>query len=174
MTEKNLIKGLRRGEKKCFDELFELYYDKCYTYAMSLVKNTSATEDVIQNVFLKIWLGRTALDPSQNFGNYIITAVRNESISYLRLKYNRCKSGSDVPEVEDSTVDIMERLVLSETDSRIRDIIENMPEQRKKAFVMNRYDGKTAKQIASEMSLSQRTVERHIALAMADIRKGMS
>lgn len=174
MVEKRIIRGLKQGDRKCFDEIFEAYYDKCYTYAMSLVKNEAATEDVIQNVFLKIWLGRRGLDPTKDFDNYIITAVRNESVSYLRLKYNNCKAKGEIPEIEDSHEDIIAKVMYSETDTRLKELLEKMPAQRRTVFEKSRYENKSAKEIAKEMNLSPRTVERHIALAKADLRKGMS
>lgn len=174
MTNKKLIRGLKQGDKKCFDEIFEMYYDRSFAYAMSLLKNGAATEDVIQNVFLKIWLGRKTIDLSKDFDNYVLTAVRNEAISYLRLKYNNSKVNGEIPDVEDIHADIMANVIYSETNSRIRELIEKMPPQRRRVFEMNRYENKSAKEIAKEMNLSPRTVERHIALAMLDLRKGMT
>lgn len=174
VIKKKFIRGLKHGDRKCFDEIFEMYYDRSYAYAMSLLKNASATEDVIQNVFLKIWLGRRTIDLSKDFDNYVLTAVRNEAISYLRLKYNNNKVAGEVPDVEDVHTDIIANVVLAETNSRIRELIEKMPPQRRQVFEMSRYGNMSAKEIAKEMNLSPRTVERHIALAMQNLRKGMS
>lgn len=174
MTEKKLIRGLKQGDKKCFDEIFELFYDKCYAYAMSLLKNEAATEDVIQNVFLKIWLSRKDIDILKDFDNYVITAVRNESVSYLRLKYNSSKVSGEIPDMEDVHADVIAEVVYSETNSKIRELIEKMPPQRRRVFELSRYENKSAKEIASQLNLSPRTVERHIALAMLELRKGMS
>lgn len=81
MTEKNLVSKLRRGDKASFDELFNRYFEQCFTYAVSLLKDPDAAEDVVQNVFLKLWSGRERLDSSRQFRSYLLTAVRNESIS---------------------------------------------------------------------------------------------
>lgn len=81
MTEKNLVGRLRRGDKASFDELFNRYFEQCFTYAVSLLKDPDAAEDVVQNVFLKLWTGRERLDSSKPVKSYLLTAVRNESIS---------------------------------------------------------------------------------------------
>ena len=65
MTEKNLVSRLGRGEKASFDELFNRYFEQCFTYAVSLLKDPDAAEDVVQNVFLKLWTGRERLDSSK-------------------------------------------------------------------------------------------------------------
>ena len=131
MTEKNLVSKLRRGDKASFDELFNRYFEQCFTYAVSLLKDPDAAEDVVQNVFLKLWSGRERLDSSRQFRSYLLTAVRNESISRL-------------------------------------------PEKRRQVFEKRRLEGKTVDQIAEEMNLSPKTVERHLTLALKDLRHVIS
>ena len=65
MTENILISKLRRGDKASFDELFNRYFEQCFIYAVSLLKDPDAAEDVVQNVFLKLWSGRERLDSSR-------------------------------------------------------------------------------------------------------------
>lgn len=110
----------------------------------------------------------------KDFDNYVITAVRNESVSYLRLKYNSSKVSGEIPDVEDVHADVHADVVYSETNLKIRELIEKMPPQRRRVFELSRYENNSVKEIASKLNLSPRTVERHIALAMLELRKGMS
>lgn len=103
MTEKNLVGRLRRGDKASFDELFNRYFEQCFTYAVSLLKDPDAAEDVVQNVFLKLWTGRERLDSSKPVKSYLLTAVRNESISWLRAKFVADRERRLVQEPEDET-----------------------------------------------------------------------
>ncbi len=174
MTEKQLIQGLKRDDRKCFDEIFRLYYDECFAYTMSLLGDISATKDILQNLFLKIWLGRDRLDPSKSLKGYVMTSVRREVISWLRLKYNSSKSGEIAPEVEAGHSDPFSKVLEREADSLLRLAIEKLPPQRKRAFELSLFENMSAKDIADEMNLSPRTVEHYIAAAKSDIKKIIS
>ena len=173
MTDEQLIKRLKRDEKESFNKLFERYYDRCYSYAMALLKDTASVEDVIQNVFLKVWLVRKNIDPSRPFVNYLLTSIRNEAISLLRLKANSSKAPI-MPDVEDSGPDAVDDIAYSEINSHILFTVQKMPEQRRRVFELSRMQGLKVDEIASRLNISNRTVERHLYLALKDIRKELS
>ena len=174
MTEKNLVGRLRRGDKASFDELFNRYFEQCFTYAVSLLKDPDAAEDVVQNVFLKLWTGRERLDSSKPVKSYLLTAVRNESISWLRAKFVADRERRLVQEPEDETQNILNTISALELDATISAAISKLPEKRRQVFEKRRFDGKTVEQIADEMNLSPKKVERHLTLAMKDLRHVIS
>ena len=174
MTDKQLIQGLRKDDSKCFDEIFNRYYDECFAYAMSLLSDSQSTKDVLQNVFFKVWLGRDRLVPSKSLKGYIFTALRNEVISHLRLKYNVARRNEEIPEdLEAEHSDPMSSIIAGETDSLLQDVIERMPKQRRRAFELSRAN-MSAKEIAQIMNLSPRTVEHYIAAAKKEIKNRLS
>ncbi len=169
MTDRQLINQIQKDDKKSFDELFERYYDQCYTYVTALVKDVPATKDILQNVFLKIWINRMKIDKSKPFKNYLFISIRNESFTFLRQQSRLQKT--DLPsDVEDTDTDIVNKLMSQEIDMIICHAIEKMPPQRREVFKKNRGEGKSISEIAAEMGLSPRTVERHLYLAMKDLR----
>lgn len=174
MTEKQLISGLKKGDRKCFDELFLRFYDTAFAYAISLLKDTSTAKDVLQNVFLKLWTARERLDSSKNLKNYIFISIRNEVISHLRLKDNAAKETSVLPEAVDAHADPFSKVVTDEMMARLLAAVESLPPQRRRAFEMSRFEDKTAREIAQEMHLSQRTVEHYIATALSEIKRELS
>ena len=174
MTEKQLIQGIRKDDRKCFDEIFRLYYDECFAYTMSLLDDVAATKDILQNMFLKIWLGRDRLDSSRSLKGYLFTAIRREAISWLRLKCNSAKSGESMAEMPDGHGDPFSSVLARETETLLRLAIDNLPPQRRKAFEMSLQENMTAKEIAGKMNLSPRTVEHYIAAAKSEIKKGIS
>ena len=169
MSERELVRRLRKNDKESFDELFELYYESCYTYAAALLKDTAAREDVLQNVFFKLWCARRRLDPSRPLRNYLMRSIRNEAISFLRLKFNTSRS-PDVPDVPDESQDVLGWLQFAETDAKLKAIVNNMPDQRRLVFELSRREGLSTKEIAERLGLSPRTVERHISMALKDLR----
>lgn len=174
MTEKNLVSKLRRGDKASFDELFNRCFEQCFTYAVSLLKDPDAAEDVVQNVFLKLWSGRERLDSSRQFRSYLLTAVRNESISWLRAKFVADRERRPVQEPEDETQNILNSISALELDATISAAVSRLPEKRRQVFEKRRLEGKTVDQIAEEMNLSPKTVERHLTLALKDLRHVIS
>ena len=163
-SDRQLIRNLRKGDAKSFEELFDRYYDRFYAFACAL-----------QNVFLKLWIGRERLDEDRSVSNYLLVSVRNEIYDWLSLKYNsaivRC---SAPPESEDYSADIEESMAVLETSGRLDRIISSMPPQRQKVFMMSRYRGMSSKEISEALDISVRTVERHIHLALKDLRNLLS
>ncbi len=174
MTEKQLIQGVKKDDRKCFDEIFRLYYDEIFAYTMSLLDDVAAAKDILQNVFLKVWFNRDRLDASRPLKGYLITSVRREVISWLRLKCNSSRSGESVAEVEAGHGDPYSSVLARETDSLLRLAIEKLPPQRRRAFEMSMLENMTAKDIANKMNLSPRTVEHYIAAAKSEIKKELS
>ena len=173
-SDKQLIRAIKGGDTKSFEKLFERYYDRYFSFACALLHDADAAEDVLQNVFLKLWIGRDRLDENRSVENYLLVSVRNEIFDYLRLKYNQTVVRGETPEKEDTSADIEEEIFWSETSDRLDKIIKNMPPQRQRIFMMSRYENMASKDIADALGLSIRTVERHIYLALQDLKQIIS
>ena len=119
-SDRQLIRNIRKGDAKSFEELFDRYYDRFYAFACALLHDRDAAEDILQNVFLKLWIGRERLDEDRSVSNYLLVSVRNEIYDWLSLKYNsaivRC---SAPPESEDYSADIEESMAVLETSGRL-------------------------------------------------------
>ena len=173
-SDKHLIRAVKCGDKKSFDELFEKYYDRYFSFACALLHDADAAEDVLQNVFLKIWIGRDRLDESRNFESYLLVSVRNEIFDHLRLKYNQTSVRDDVSEKEDAAADIEAGIALTETSAIMNQKISQMPPQRQRIFMMSRYENLSSKEIADRLGLSVRTVDNHIYLALRELKQIIS
>ncbi len=173
-SDKQLIRSIKGGDARSFEKLFEKYYDKYFSFACALLHDADAAEDVLQNVFLKIWLGRERLDESRSIENYLLVSVRNEIFDWLRLKYNQTMIHEETVEKEDDSADIEASLAWAETSDKMDRIIRNMPPQRQRVFMMSRYSNMSSKEIADTLNLSIRTVERHIYLALKDLKSIIS
>ena len=169
-SDKHLIRAIKGGDTKSFENLFEKYYDKYFSFARALLHDADAAEDILQNVFLKLWLGRDRLDENRSVENYMMVSVRNEIYDFLRLKYNQTVVHGDAPEREDLSADIEAYMTWTEMSDMMDKIIKSMPPQRQRVFMMSRYRNMSSKEIAEALGLSVRTVERHIYLALKDLK----
>lgn len=169
-SDKRIIRNIKRGDSKSFEELFEKYYDRFFSFAHALLGDPDAAEDILQNVFLKLWIGRERLDEDRSIVNYLLVCVRNEIFDYLRLKYNQIVVHGISAEQEDLSSDIEAGIELTELAGTIDTVIRQMPPQRQRVFMMSRYERMSAKEIAQAIGISERTVERHIYLALNDLK----
>ena len=159
---------MRGGDKAAFGVLFDRYYDLLHTFARHIVKDSSVAEDIIQNVFVKMWMRKEQVNPELSVRNYLLVATRNELFDYMRLRYNMLRSDINdaMLNVADGDTDIYDYVDVRERVGFIDSVMRSMPDKRREIFAM-RYDrNMTNAEIARALNLSIRTVEKHVDLAM--------
>ena len=169
-SDRNLIQGIRKGDIDSFRKLFDEKYSLFYVFIEGLVKNSVWAEDITQNVFLKVWVNRAKLNPEQSIHTYLYVLARNEVRDHFRLKSNMSHQSVQ----EDHQVyseDFAGQMDAQTISDQIDKIVSQMPEQRQKVFVLSRKEMLSNKEIAHKLNLSVRTVERHIFLAMKEIKR---
>jgi RNA polymerase sigma-70 factor (ECF subfamily) len=161
-------------DKDAFERLFNRYYPMVFNFVKGLVKNPVVAEDIAQNTFVKLWLNRFSLQQGQSVKNYLCVLSRNESINFLRS--GMARNTSMLPHndlcIQKPTVE--EWMNFTETSNIIRSNVDAMPPQRRAVFMMSRYEHMSNMEIAVKLNLSIRTVEKHIELALKDLRQSMS
>lgn len=160
---------IRDSDEAAFQALFEATYPSLHRYAQSLTKNTVLAQDAVQEAFLRIWRRRATLDPSRSLRALLYLAVRNLVFNEERTLLQRKKllATMDPPAApsrpdEHSHVEMLE--------AHMRRWIRALPQRRREAFQLSRYDGLSYQEIAHVMGLSVKTVERHIQLALRELR----
>lgn len=167
-SDRILIIGLKYGDEECFEELFRKYYPRFRAYAYRLIHDRHHAEDILQNVFMKLWMNRMTIDENVSVVSYLFVLARNEILNYLR--YNRMHPHSD------GTETIREGTVTNEFDfnelyATFATIVETkLPQRRREIFKMNRFEYLSPAEIAKKLGLSVRTVEKQIELALKTIR----
>lgn len=176
MNERKLILGLKRGDHDSYEILFKLYYAKFVNFADAIIKDRNAAKDIVQEAFIKIWANRAGLDENLKLQNYIYVIVKRLLLNYLRDHRQSESLESEVAHKLQCTSSGGQDLIViaNETRNRIQDIISKMPVQRRTVFVMSRNQGMTNKQIAEALQISVKTVERHMTLALAELRENIS
>lgn len=138
VEESRLIEMLKEGDSLSFEILFQQYYVCFYNFVCNLIKDSQAAEDIVQNVFMKIWCNRRNLCPDQSIRSYIYVLTKNEVYNHIRDR----KIHMQVEELlmSDSSVTVAtdEMFHIKDLDSRIRRFIAEMPLQRRKVFLMIR------------------------------------
>lgn len=169
-----LILNVKNGQKEAFSELFSLYGPKIYRFALNYLKDKPDAEELMQDVFLKIWEKRELLDPAQNIKAYIFKVAVNSIYDHIRKK-NLEKAFADFSShnYQPGTESLWHEVIWNDMLSRLNSLIDRMPEQRRMIFLLSREEGMSNQQIADKLNLSKRTVENQIYRATQYLKEHM-
>ena len=171
-TETELIASLQRGSVTAFEILFENYSQKLYRFSYSYLKSEAEAEDVVQEVFLKIWQNRSSLKTETSFQSYLFTIAFHAIQKSFNKKTRQQKFQLDLFELlsaENSTLE--EQLNFETLIARLDQLIEQLPTRRKEIFLKRKKEGISIQNIALEMGISEKTAENQITEAMHSLRK---
>jgi RNA polymerase sigma-70 factor (family 1) len=158
-----------------YKELFLLYHKRLVGFSMTITKSKESAEEIVSDVFLKIWVNRTNLPNIKNFHLYIYIATKNLSINRL-LKEKKKKSFSldeTVINTESLYPDPEQLMITAEMQKRIRLAIEALPPKCKLIFKLIREDGLKHKEVAELLDLSLKTVENQMSIALKKITESI-
>ena len=159
------------GDEKAFRQMYEQYWNRIYTMALLYFKSTVMAQDMVQEVFLKVWLNRAELPSINNFGAWLHIIARNLLLTTLRKKttllIGRMDDDNTVP---DQRPTAEEQLAVKETAGLIRKAIEQLPPQQQKIYRMSKEQGLKLTEIAAALHLSHNTVREHMSKALKNIR----
>ena len=153
-------------KKRKFEQFFILTFPKVKAFAWKILHSEEDAEDIAQDIFVKLWDNPEIWENKETWDSYIYTMARNQIYNFLKhqsveLNYQEKLSQENSPSYE---FDMYDKLYAKELQLLIKLTLDNMPEQRRKVFSMSR-------QIADNLQLSVRTVERHIYLALQELKK---
>jgi RNA polymerase sigma-70 factor (ECF subfamily) len=172
ISDNDLAQRVKLGEKTAFRQLFERYAPRIYRFSRSYLKNENDSEELVQNVFLKLWEKRDSLDTSQNLKAFIFKIAVNTIYDFVRRKniehafedYARLNYQSS----ENST---WHSVIYAEMEQNLHHLVAQLPEQQQKIFQLSKTDGLANDEIAKQLGLSKRTVENHLYRALAFLKK---
>ncbi len=158
-----------------FEVIFKEHYANLCSYAYSFMQEQEASEEVVQETFFKLWTNRNTLNIDTSVKAYLYRAVRNASLNVIkhigiREEYKRYNQ-EDINLNEQQDSDMAD---MGELEVVVRRAIEMLPEQRKKVFIMSRYQGLKYREIADSLNISVKTVEGQMSKALIFLRKELS
>jgi RNA polymerase sigma-70 factor (ECF subfamily) len=172
--KKQIIKRFVAGDMAAFDELYYAYSSRLYNFGLGLLKNPEEAEEMVQDIFIKLWEKQERIDPELNLENYLLTIAYNYIRKYFRTKSIEQKVKNDLIKEEDYESNNTENKVIYDDLFGIaQDFIEKMPPKRKIVYKLSREEGKTTKEIAEKLGISKRTAESHLNQALQYLKKEM-
>jgi RNA polymerase sigma-70 factor (ECF subfamily) len=169
--EIELIERLQNSDTEAYMILYKKYHVLVYSWAIELVKMAPLAEDLVQDVFLKIWQIRTRLNPHQSFPAFIYRIARNKAFTLLKKIASDEKLRTDVTSYIGATAESTEnKLLWQEYETILQTAVEQLPKQRQKVFKLCRQEGKSYEEVAQELGISRNTVKEHMVMAVKNIK----
>ncbi len=171
-NESDLVKKLSHGDFEAYELLFERYGSKLYRFVFSYLKSDVDSEDLVQEVFMKLWENKENLKSNKSFQSYLFTIAFNSIKQRFNLKIRKDKFKHDLIEWFSQEQPSLEsrkdfEILLDKLDQ----LIDQLPEKRKKVFILRKKEGKSIEEIANELEISPKTVKNQITEAMKFFKK---
>jgi RNA polymerase sigma-70 factor (ECF subfamily) len=169
-NERDVLRLVAQGDDHAFRQLFHHYKSKIYSVALKITKSETHAEELLQDVFLIIWLKRESLSQITDFASYLFIVARNEAYRTLKAAVKRRGSEQITEEVNLHRVDTDDPISLHEYQVVLQKAIERLPPQQKHVYKLIREEGYTREQTAEIMAIGSETVKTHLAKAEKAIR----
>lgn len=171
-NEQELIQRIAQNDEIAFAKLFDHYRDKIYTVALKLTHSTTVAEEIVEDVFLKIWLRRSCLQEIENFSAYLFVIARNETYKILKQIAKNYKlvllTENDAGTFYDNNTE--EYLISKEMTSVLEKAIDRLPHKQKQVYQLMKEGNLKRGEVAELLQIKPETVKFHLAQAMKNIR----
>jgi len=168
-TDSNIIllRRIKENDQTALECLFEKYYYRLCDFAFQYVRSVDLAEEVVSDVFMKIWKNRHKIDIKTNFKAYIYTATRNQALNYIQKEQNDWESlDYNFSEKHSPDYHPDEELIFQELEKHVEVLINKLPPKRKLIFKLSRIEGFTYLEIAEILSISIHTVQNQMVKAV--------
>lgn len=164
--------ALTHDERRAFDIIFTRYYPRVKQFVHGFCGDEYEAENIAQDIFMKLWIQRDKIPAIETLDAYVYMMAKNAALNALKRMVREQRSMAESLEVADNA-NIEESLYGKELMEIIHRHIDQMPEQRRRVFTMSRIEGLRNEEIAQRLNISKRTVETHISVALAELRRLM-
>jgi len=161
----NLFKLLCDGNREAFDQIYNLYWKKLFV--AKAINDKEAAEDIVQEIFVSLWLRRETIVSNGTLAGYLFTAARYKGITYIQNNINKNKHVDSLAAYLTSRQDMVnEEFAVKELTSIINTEIEKLPTKMREVFVLSRRHDLSYREISEKLNISDKTVKKQISNAL--------
>lgn len=175
VPESNILKALIGGDAEAFRAVYEKYSRRVFAFAFYLTKSRDAAEEMVQEVFLRVWEKRAQIDPTRDFTPYVKMITQNQVYNFLgKARRDRAlqeKIALGMEAVRNQGEDVV---IEKELGRLYAEAIRNLPPQKRIIYSMSRNDGYSYDEIATRLGLSKNTVRNHLHEANKSVQQYVS
>jgi len=172
---------LKEGDPTAYEELFKQTFPRMLGYCRLFIHDQAQANDLVQECFVKLWEKRSTIKPTQSVESLLFVMLRNRCLNYLRDQKIHIAE-KNINTLEENELQHLYQLDFTGKEEKtleeklveaIRKSVENLPEKRKNVFLKAKVEGKKNKEVAEELGISVKAVEKHLHQAKEQIRQEM-
>jgi RNA polymerase sigma-70 factor (ECF subfamily) len=175
-NEKQYLEELNRGSYNAFNALYKLYSARLYAFVFKMTKSHACTADIVQDVFIKIWLNRATISPDGAFQSYIFTIAKNRVIDKMRSNVNSPIFTDYVAYLNEkgcSEESVTKTLSYDDFVRALENAKNELSDTQRQIFELNKEQGFKNGEIAQMLQLSEQTVKNQLSIALKILRENM-
>jgi RNA polymerase sigma-70 factor (family 1) len=172
LNEVQLLIALKSGDRHAFEKIYQNYSPRIFLNILKMIKSVDDSQEILQDVFIKVWEKRELIDPEQPFKSYLFQISRYTVYNFFR-KVNLDKKLKAYLSFENTELytHIEENIAQRENDLIIMNAIEELPPQRKQIYKLCKIEGKSYAEVAMLLGISSSTINDHIVKATKFLRE---
>ena len=168
------VTALKEDDANAFDQLFKQFAKRLYYFELGYLKSKADAEEIVQDVFYKIWENRKSLNPDLSFKAYIFKiAYRNINEAFRKLAQEQSYRHELIAVSLNFDNDLDERTDYHSLLCLVETIVNGLPPRQKDIFIMRKQQGMAVKEIANVLGITPKTVENHLTEALKTVKKGL-
>lgn len=174
-SDSEIIGRIRQGDKQEFEKLFRSSYVSLVRYAKTLIRDLDASEEIVQELFFRLWQDRQTIRIESSLNGYLYRSVHNRALHYLEHQKVVSRHAGEVLAAADMTSEpVTDAIYYHELQARVARVLERLPERCRLIFRMNRFEGLKYNEIADKLAVSLKTVEADMGKALKEFRKALA
>jgi RNA polymerase sigma-70 factor, ECF subfamily len=171
MDDGYLIPSLLKQDETAFEQVFKANFKNLHAYAFTITRDEAAAEEVVQQIFLKLWERSKTLSIAGSLEAYLYRAVYNGSLNYLKHRKVQAEYQRHFAHTMKNEVATTAKTVsMKELENKLRTALDELPEQCRTVFQLSRFEELRYREIASRLGISVKTVENQMGKALKILR----
>lgn len=175
-SNQELLLLLREDDKLAFYNIYERYCKKVYGFVLRYIKQETDAEDIVQEVFIKVWENRKKIDVNSSFESFLFAVSYNTTMSLFRKRISEKKYVEYIKliQLDDNQVDVSEQINFDELIESIRKVIEELTPRQREIFLLSRKEGLSHEEIAEKLDISVNTVKKHMVNTLSFLKSHLN
>lgn len=170
-NEEELFRLLCQGDRDAFDQVYNSYWHRLFLYVVKVIRDQDAAEDIVQEIFVSLWLRKSEISSQSSLSGYLFTAARFKGINFVQDQLKKGKHNESLISHFTSRQDTLnEAFEAKELNSLIDIELEKLPPKMREVFVLSRKENLSHKEISEQLQISDKTVKKQINNALKHFR----
>lgn len=169
--ENQLLTDLTKGSQEAFDAIYKIYWEQFYAFALRISDSEVEAQDLVQDVFVDLWVRREKLIISTSLKSYLFSMIKNKFLDKVRRE-KRFEHYADLLLAQTLNYDITpeDKYILEEKKTYLLEKVNTLPEKCREIFILNKIEGKSISEIADSLLISPQTVKNQLTKATKFIK----